>query len=142
MSVTASYGWPKPEGREAQLELLLQEILDDIDADLKAAAGAVAWIAAPAFSNSWVNFGGAYQTAQYRKVGDRVELRGTVKNGTALTTIFTLPSGFRPPASQIFPCVSSALFGAITITSAGAVTQSVGSNTSVSLDGIAFSVTT
>lgn len=57
------------------------------------------------FQNSWANYGGAFQTAQYRRVGDIVELRGLVRNGTAGTSIFTLPAGFRPPATQIFAAV-------------------------------------
>lgn len=50
------------------------------------------------FTNGWVNYGGAAQTVQYRKLGDRVEIRGAAKNGTPGTQIFQLPEGFRPPA--------------------------------------------
>ncbi|HEX7313308.1 MAG TPA: hypothetical protein VF297_05280 [Pyrinomonadaceae bacterium] len=100
-----------------------------------------AWTAVT-FSGTWVNYGAPFQTVQYRKIGDRVELRGTAKLGTALSTLFTLPTGYRPPADLVFPMSSNAAFGAITVTSAGAVTQSVGSNASVTLDGIFFSVTT
>lgn len=66
-------------------------------------AVATAWTA-PTLLNSWVNFGGVYVGAAYRKVGDMVQLRGSIKNGTvtAGTTIYTLPVGFRPPATHVF----------------------------------------
>jgi hypothetical protein len=60
-----------------------------------------AWTAVT-YANSWVDYGGGYQGVQYRKNGDNVEIRGAMKNGNSLTTCFTLPSGFRPPASSIF----------------------------------------
>lgn len=42
MSATTNYSWPKPADREAQLEILLQQILDEIDADLAASAAVYA----------------------------------------------------------------------------------------------------
>lgn len=100
-----------------------------------------AWTA-PTFTGTWVNFGGTNQVAQYRKVGDRVEIRGVIKTGTIATAAFTLPVGFRPPANGdlTFATVSNALFGAITITAAGVVTPAVGSNVSFHLN-CSFSVT-
>jgi hypothetical protein len=62
----------------------------------------------PAFQNSWVNYGGAYAPAAFRKMPDgTVRLRGTVKSGTNASAIFTLPVGYRPaavltPASESF----------------------------------------
>lgn len=54
--------------------------------------------------NSWVNFGGSFATAQYRKIGSLVELRGVIKDGTSTdgTTMLTLPAGYRPAATLIF----------------------------------------
>lgn len=54
----------------------------------------ISWIA-PTLLNSWVNVGGTAQVAQYRKVGNRVYLRGVVQNGTS-SPIFILPAGYRP----------------------------------------------
>jgi hypothetical protein len=54
----------------------------------------VAWIA-PTLLNSWVNYGGSEQPAQYRKVGTRVDVRMAVKHGTT-SPIFNLPAGYRP----------------------------------------------
>lgn len=74
-----------------------------LDRRVSAPAKATAWTA-PTLLNSWVNFGTTFQVAGYRKVGDVVALRGMIKNGTVagLTVLFTLPSGFRPPADLIF----------------------------------------
>lgn len=51
------------------------------------------------FQNSWANAGGATQTTQYRKVGDDVEVRLSAGTGATNTVAFTLPVGFRPPAT-------------------------------------------
>lgn len=64
-----------------------------------------AWTA-PSFLNSWVNFGGVYQVAQYRKINDMVYVRGLVKSGTITADMFVLPVGFRPPAGLILPTVA------------------------------------
>lgn len=48
--------------------------------------------------NAWVDIGAPAQVAQFRKVGDMVGVRFAVVDGTALQ-MFTLPDGFRPPAS-------------------------------------------
>lgn len=57
----------------------------------------------PAFANSWVNYGGANQVMQFRKIGKKVYARGVLKDGTFSATVFTLPSGFRPLSQQVFP---------------------------------------
>lgn len=90
------------------------------------------------FANSWVNFD-ATHPAQYRKVGDGVELRGLVKNGTPGATITTLPAGNRPnQADETFPVLSNGIFAYLSVTSAGVIT-STGSNVYIYLDGIRFS---
>lgn len=62
------------------------------------------------YANSWKNFSDAsWHWAQYRKVGDTVELRGmmshttTAQNGIA----FVLPVGFRPTKILTFPVMAS-----------------------------------
>ena len=58
-----------------------------------------AWTA-PTLLNGWLNYGGVFDNAAYRKVGDEVECRGLVKSGTVATdatgNVFVLPAGFRP----------------------------------------------
>lgn len=76
------------------------------------------------FQNSWVNVGGGFQTMQYRRVNDTVQLRGMIKDGIAGQPAFTLPAGFRPPANITI--------GAITINATGEVIPSItGQNVSV-----------
>lgn len=54
--------------------------------------------AALTLENAWVDIGAPAQVAQFRKVGDMVGVRFAVVDGTA-PQMFTLPVGFRPPAS-------------------------------------------
>lgn len=54
---------------------------------------------APAFTNGWGNLGGGHQGAQFKKVGNQVFLRGMVGGGTFTASVFTLPAGYRPPAT-------------------------------------------
>lgn len=109
-------------------------------ADLNAALASTAWTAVT-FTNSWVDFGSGHQAVQYRKVGDMVQVRGLMKTGTINTVAFTLPSGFRPPATLLYACVSNDLFGELQVTSAGTVTPAAGSNVHFSVN-VQFSVTT
>jgi hypothetical protein len=68
----------------------------------------------PAFENSWANAGGAYETAAfYKDPYGRVHLKGRIGTGTAATTAFTLPAGYRPAGT--IQC------GSIVITAAGLV---------------------
>lgn len=62
------------------------------------------------FQNSWVNFGGGFTTAQYRKIGTEVFVRGLVKSGSISgAAIFTLPAGYRPLASLMFAEAAASL---------------------------------
>jgi hypothetical protein len=97
------------------------------------------------FTNSWVDFGAGYQAVQYRKVGDMVELRGTMKNGTLGATAFTLPAGHLPPAYIPFTCPNSAgthIVAYVTVDATGqvAVSNFGGvTNADISLNGVSFS---
>ena len=124
-----------------------KDILLDIIRRLKAVEGLYTTpsvtYTAPTLTNSWVNFGGAYDTAgYYRDMVGFVVLKGSVKDGTTGSSnpIFTLPSGYRPAAQLSFAVASNGAFGEIDIKSNGEVVVITGDNTSVSLDGIRFSV--
>lgn len=95
---------------------------------------------APTFTNSWVNYGSTFATAAYMR--DRmgfVHLRGTVKSGTAGSSIFTLPAGYRPAADLIFPIAAALGTSYLTLATAGTVTPAAGAgNAIVSVDGITF----
>jgi hypothetical protein len=98
--------------------------------------GVTAWTA-PTFVNSWVNFGAGNQVAQYRKVGDTVEMRGIVKSGVSGTVCFTLPAGFRPAAPENLPSVdaiSSPVAAVVNVATSGAVTLYSTSVNAISLN--------
>jgi hypothetical protein len=95
-----------------------------------------AW-AAPTLVNSWADFGGGNQVAQYRKVGDTVQMRGIVKSGATSTEAFTLPSGFRPPAPANIGSIdatSTPTAALIAIGTAGVVQIFCSSIVAISLD--------
>lgn len=103
--------------------------------------GVTSWTQ-PTLLNSWVDFGGAYALAAYRKVGDVVELRGLIKSGSTNAAAFTLPTGFRPPAELIYAVATSTGPANIAVQADGDVFIPTGvSTTYVSLAGISFSVT-
>jgi hypothetical protein len=94
----------------------------------------------PTFQNSWVNFGGNYAAAAFRKDAfGWVHLKGVVKTGTIGATIFVLPAGYLR-AEYVYKAVeSNNLFGIIEIQgNTGNVVCQVGNNAHVSLDCISF----
>jgi hypothetical protein len=118
------------------------------------------------YQNSWVDYGGGYIGAQYRRVKDEVQLRGLVKSGTTPNAIFTLPAGLWPPYTMILNVMSS-LHSSVTTGAASAGTAhthaitaidevatrltisaangtvaptSAGTNAWMSLDGVRFSI--
>lgn len=59
--------------------------------------------AEPAFGSGWKNAGGGFQSVGfYRDDEGVVHLRGVVALGAHSTTIFTLPTGYRPAATEMF----------------------------------------
>lgn len=90
----------------------------------------------PTLLNSWVNYGGVYQTARYRKVGHEVEIQGLIKSGTTTTgtNLLILPTGYRPSNRLVFATNSFQLFGSIDITSAGEVKIMLGNSNWISIN--------
>ncbi len=91
----------------------------------------------PAFANSWVNFGGVYAPARFRRdINGWVTVEGLVKSGTVGTTVFTLPAGYRPATNcNIYqPVVNNGALGVVEFQDGGAVIhQSGGSNVHLGL---------
>lgn len=87
-----------------------------------------AWTA-PTLAWSWVNFGAPHQDVQYRKVGDLVQIRGLMKNGTMAAPAFNLPAGYRPPKDLFFAVVSAGAPAVMNVEAGGNVYPSTGSNT-------------
>lgn len=93
----------------------------------------------PAFSNSWVNYGAGYNTAAFFKDPNGVvHLKGLIKSGTVTSAVFTLPSGYRPAATEVQPIVSNGAAGYIDIQNNGVLKVVGGSSAWASLDGITF----
>lgn len=102
------------------------------------------WTALP-LGGGWSNYGGR-QAAQYRRVGDEVQLRGTIKRTGSWTTTHAaaLPSGFRPVADDSFPGTSTGADRGMYwfVETNGYIYLYNGSNDTpaVSLSGIRFSI--
>lgn len=97
------------------------------------------WIA-PTFTDTWVNYGGVYETVAYMRTPDQiVHLRGLMKDGTIGNSAFTLPAGYRPANSEAFATTTSGpAFGSVEVAADGTVKPTAGSNVSFSLSGITF----
>ncbi len=98
------------------------------------------WIA-PTFTNSWVNYDLVYnQCGYYKDALGFVHLRGLVKNGSDGTSIFTLPSGYRPQYQELMAVSSADHYGRVDVATTGTVVPSATTTepTWVSLDGIIF----
>ena len=112
-------------------------------AEVVSSTGGAVWIGAT-LTNSWTDYLSGTGVAQYRKVGDVVELRGTVKSGTSGAPIFTLPDGYRPPLQEIFYVYALPGGARLDVTSDGAVQVAIyissGTNALVSLAGVRFAV--
>ncbi len=78
--------------------------------------------AAPAFNSPWVNIGGAEPPTRFKKNPDGVVyVQMAAQGGTLNSTIFTLPTGYRPGYTLYFKGESSTSDMLATIDSAGAV---------------------
>lgn len=90
----------------------------------------------PTFTNSWVNVAGGYKAvAAVPTAEGTVRLYGSMKDGTAAMSAFTLPTNLRPASTQRFYTDT----GYIDIYATGDVTPSFTSS-HVSLSGIEFVV--
>ena len=98
----------------------------------------------PAFGAGWKNAGSGFQVAGfYRDEEGVVHLRGGVALGGSTMTIFTLPVGYRPAATEEFSAVLDTAGSAlILVTAAGDVNllfiNSPGTPHTLSLSQISF----
>ena len=85
----------------------------------------------PPFLTTWANVA-SYSTCAFRKDGDGfVHLKGVVNGGSASTTIFYLPTGYRP-GHELFVGNTTAY---LNIGTNGAVFENA---TTIYLDGVSF----
>lgn len=144
MVATTAHGYPYPEGSDTvgTYPPTAKALADEIEADFYPPIRLVDAAGEPAFENNWVNFGGVYLPAGFRKVGDQVVLQGSVKNpALGNTSIFTLPVGYRPAADVRFATTSNNTIASIAITAAGVVDVLIGytpANAQLPLDAIRF----
>lgn len=86
-----------------------------------------AWVALPVVAGWGVYASDA--VVQYRLMGDRVEVRGSMSRAgnvnvpIALTT--ALPAGFRPPATVRFVAALAGAFGVCSVSPAGIITAEI-----------------
>ena len=94
------------------------------------------------FQNSWHNWGGTFHNAEYRLVGDEVQLRGLVAGGASGTVVFTLPLGMRPYSITHFDGDMSNAQNALVHISPNGEVRVYGANVGsyASLSHVAFSV--
>ena len=89
--------------------------------------------------NSWTYYGSPYNTVGYRRIGNRIQLKGflTVTGATTGTVAFQLPPGARPIATLVLPLAGGVLGYTCncTITTAGNVTVNF---SSASITGVGF----
>lgn len=91
------------------------------------------WIT-PTLLNGWVNYGGGYAGAAYRRIGNVVYVRGLVKSGTMGANVFELPTAWAPLERLIFPSVSNNAIGRVDVVqTTGGVNAQSGSNAWISL---------
>lgn len=91
--------------------------------------------------NSWLAYGGGYVTPRYRKVNGIVYIEGLLAVATLIGNhIATLPVGFRPPASVLFPVHTGEPWGLgrIDVYSDGRIVRESGNTNYVSISGIKF----
>jgi len=73
----------------------------------------------PAFGAGWKNAGSGLQVAGfYRDAENVVHLRGGIDLGGSTSTIFTLPVGYRPAATEEFSAVLDTAGGALMLVTA------------------------
>lgn len=96
---------------------------------------------APTLLNSWVNYGAPFIPSHYYKdASSRVHIEAVVHSGVVGSPVFTLPVGYRPPATHLFAIDSNGAHGQVSVASNGDVTVGIGSNVYASLSGISFRV--
>lgn len=83
----------------------------------------------PVFQSSWVNFGGIYVPARFRKVGGIVTVEGMVKSGIVPNAIFTLPAGYRPSIRLYFGGVVQSAFARLDVLATGEIAFQTGAST-------------
>lgn len=129
--VTVSSDDGRPRSSAGVLGGVKLALLEDLDP--------LAW-QIPSLNLSWIGLGGAYQNPRYRKDNSGlVTIQGGMQN-TANTdgVIFTLLSGYRPPAQLFFVCYSAGGAFRVNVYANGDVETSGANQFGSSFSGISF----
>ena len=95
---------------------------------------------APTFVNSWANVSG-YEAGYYKDPWGRVYLKGVLGTGTSGTVAFTLPVGYRPSESLLFPALqTSATAGAYVDVNTDGTVNLVRTGTTIFINNVSFRV--
>jgi hypothetical protein len=133
----------------AKLKTQFNDLVDasSIEAEIATKANKIqeAFIT-PTLLNSWANFSETLSSAQFYKDNfGVVHIKGVVKFGASGTTIFTLPTGYRPSQTRVISGYVSTttgdVIGAVEITNAGVVKLYYsGTLTYFSIENISFRI--
>lgn len=97
-----------------------------------------AWTAVT-FQNGWVNIGGGFAPASFRKhANGLVEVKGLIRGTTINTVAFTLPVGLRPTEIRIYPADTNAGHGRLDVRPNGDVLPTAGGLGHHSIESITF----
>ncbi|HEX2896900.1 MAG TPA: hypothetical protein VHP63_02490 [candidate division Zixibacteria bacterium] len=123
-------------------------VAGDLKVEGNIIAGSTTWIPFP-FAAGYDDYepahpGADWQVAEYRKIGDVVELRGFIHradHGTFSGLVGTLPVGFRPPARTLFVVYgnSSGYTGLIVVLTNGDVLTATSQPEFIGITSISFS---
>ena len=156
MGVRVATALPEPKAREpaTQVEKLSEEtcsvpvhaalaVRDAVSiASLKVTATVLVG-ATVSLPSGYATVTGFSHTFGYKKFGDIVMLRGVARRTSgAVTTLMTLPAGYRPAAARRLPAsASGSNVGAVDINTDGTVVIVSGSPADYfSIDGVVFSL--
>lgn len=100
-----------------------------IDRNVQSIDWETGWIY-PTLTNGWVNYGGTYHPARYRKALGVVTIEGLVKSGTINTAVLTTAAGYRPEYRILTSTLSAAntTQRRLDVTAGGALVAATGSN--------------
>ena len=88
-------------------------------------------------TSGWVNYGGGFTVARFRRLNGMVITQGLVASGSG--TIFTYPAGFLPlGGTLIFDAHAGGAEGRVDVDLAGNLTLVGGANSYVSLGNVIF----
>lgn len=95
---------------------------------------------APAFTNSWVAFGGSSGAPGFWKDPfGFVHLKGVTKSGVVGSAAWTMPPGYRPVEKQELATISNGAIGLVVINTDGTVVPTTPSNnTYVALGSLTY----